>query len=125
MRGRCAASYLLLLTLVSVQQSCWGSDGSEDQGPEASERVALPRVSCSARRIRAVFGPFVRDNVLIRGRLGRGGDLWYLSTRTGFVLCSNSFGSRSAAHVLHKVPALSLIRELIQRHNCFNKKTTY
>ncbi|XP_070780092.1 zona pellucida sperm-binding protein 4-like [Enoplosus armatus] len=64
----CAKLYLISFIFALVAQHC-GSLPTV-QMKKAPEQLALPRVTCSARRIRAVFGPLVKSNIHVKDMTG-------------------------------------------------------
>ncbi|KAI3360133.1 hypothetical protein L3Q82_014447 [Scortum barcoo] len=65
MKFQCAQIYLISFVMA---QRCWSS--SAVRVKETPERRALPRVTCTARRIGAVFGPLVQSNIHVKDRSG-------------------------------------------------------
>ncbi|KAK2894158.1 zona pellucida sperm-binding protein 4-like [Channa argus] len=70
----CSAKVCLIFWILTVMaQNCWCFSNTqmkkipeEQQQPE----LVLPRVACSARRIKAVFGPLVKSNLHVRDMSG-------------------------------------------------------
>ncbi|XP_044186298.1 zona pellucida sperm-binding protein 4-like [Thunnus albacares] len=61
----CSISFILAFTA----QQCF-SAAQERKTPEQRQHPALPRVTCSPRRIKAVFGPLVKSNIHVKDMTG-------------------------------------------------------
>ncbi|XP_059204424.1 zona pellucida sperm-binding protein 4-like [Centropristis striata] len=68
MNHHCAKLGLITLVVVAMVQPCWCL--SAGQKKKRAEQLALPTVSCSARRIKAVFGPLVKSNIHVKDMAG-------------------------------------------------------
>ncbi|XP_044036668.1 zona pellucida sperm-binding protein 4-like [Siniperca chuatsi] len=68
MNYHCAKLYLLSLSFAVMAQHCWCF--STVQMKKTPQQLVLPRVTCSARRIRAVFGPLVKSNIHVNDMTG-------------------------------------------------------
>ncbi|XP_039978877.1 zona pellucida sperm-binding protein 4-like isoform X2 [Xiphias gladius] len=66
MNYHCAKRCLISLVFALVAQRCWCFSTVKMRTPEQRPQLALPRVICSPRRIKAVFGPLVKNNLLVR-----------------------------------------------------------
>lgn len=67
MNYHCAKLYLISFIFACTAQHCWSF--STVRMKKTPEQLALPRVTCSARRIRAVFGPLVKSNIHVKGKI--------------------------------------------------------
>ena len=65
MNYHCEKLCWITLFVAMMMQHCWCS--SAIRLMETPEEQHVPRVTCSDRRIRAVFGPLVRSNVHVKG----------------------------------------------------------
>ncbi|KAK1877057.1 Zona pellucida sperm-binding protein 4 [Dissostichus eleginoides] len=68
MNYHCEKLCWITLFFAMMTQHCWCS--SAIRLKETSEELHVPRVTCSDRRIRAMFGPLVRSNVHVKDRTG-------------------------------------------------------
>lgn len=59
---------LLLFTVMARRCVCLSLDHRK-KTLEQWKQLAMPRVTCSVRGIRAVFGPLVKNNVYARGEV--------------------------------------------------------
>ncbi|XP_013868392.1 zona pellucida sperm-binding protein 4 [Austrofundulus limnaeus] len=68
----CVKLTLTWLTVSLMTERCCGSSAHQLRGkaPEQKTHLALPTVSCSARGIRAVFGPLVKNNLHVTDTSG-------------------------------------------------------
>ncbi|KAG7216212.1 hypothetical protein INR49_029061, partial [Caranx melampygus] len=67
MDHHCVKCYLISMVIALVAQHCCSvSPVQRRKTPE----LALPRVTCSARKIKAVFGPLVKNNIHVRDLIG-------------------------------------------------------
>lgn len=63
----CVRPILIASVFALITQHCWGFSATQMKKP--LEHLALPRVTCSARRIKAIFGPLVKSNIHVKGKL--------------------------------------------------------
>lgn len=63
----CARLILIALVSALMVQHCWAFSAA--QMKKALEHLALPRVNCSARSIKAIFAPLVKSNIHVKGKL--------------------------------------------------------
>lgn len=64
----CHSARLLLIPLVCVVMAQHCCSFPELQLKRTLEQLALPRVTCYVRRIKAVFGPMVQSNIHVKGK---------------------------------------------------------
>lgn len=64
----CHSSRLLLIPLVCALMAQHCCSFPEPQLKRTLEQLALPRVTCYVRRIKAVFGPMVKSNIHVKGK---------------------------------------------------------
>lgn len=66
----------LFVALALVSQLCWSHSAAQmkKKTPERRQQLLLPRVTCSARRVKAVFGSMVDENIHVRGKVTADGD---------------------------------------------------
>lgn len=72
---------LVSLIFVFTAQQCF-STVQKRKTPEQRSQLALPRVTCSPRRIKAVFGPLVKSNIRVKGKIALFDAVLYLQTLT-------------------------------------------
>lgn len=73
MNYQSAKRYWISLVFAFMAQHCWCFSAVQvKETPEQRPQLALPRVSCSARGIKAVFGPSVKNNLHVRGKIFEG-----------------------------------------------------
>ncbi|XP_058509394.1 zona pellucida sperm-binding protein 4-like [Solea solea] len=72
MYNRAQLCWLCVALAFVAQQLCWSVSCTKEvkKTPEHRQQLVLPRVTCSARRIKAVFGPLVRNNIHVREMSG-------------------------------------------------------
>ncbi|XP_041813234.1 zona pellucida sperm-binding protein 4-like [Chelmon rostratus] len=68
MNYHCSKLCLIAVIFACLAQHCWCL--SAVQVKTTPEQLALPRVTCSARRIRAVFGPLIKSNIRVKDSTG-------------------------------------------------------
>lgn len=66
----------LFVALALVSQLCWSHSAAQmkKKTTERRQQLLLPRVTCSARRVKAVFGSMVDENIHVRGKVTADGD---------------------------------------------------
>lgn len=64
----CHSARLLLIPLVCALMAQHCCSFPEVQLKRTLEQLALPRVTCYVRRIKAVFGPMVKSNIHVKGK---------------------------------------------------------
>lgn len=66
----------LFAALALVSQLCWSHSAAQmkKKTTERRQQLLLPRVTCSARRVKAVFGSMVDENIHVRGKVTADGD---------------------------------------------------
>ncbi|XP_042361429.1 zona pellucida sperm-binding protein 4-like [Plectropomus leopardus] len=69
MMNYCAKLCLISLLFAVIAEPCW-CFSTVKQVKKTPEQLALPRVTCSVRRMRAVFGPLVKSNIHVKDRTG-------------------------------------------------------
>lgn len=62
----CVKLCLVAFIVVFMAHQCGCLTGQVRKTPE---QLVLPRVTCSPRRIRAVFGPLVKSNIHVKGKI--------------------------------------------------------
>lgn len=62
----CVKLCLVSFTVVFMAHQCGCLTGQVRKTPE---QLALPRVTCSPRKIRAVFGPLVKSSIHVKGKI--------------------------------------------------------
>ncbi|XP_016896046.1 zona pellucida sperm-binding protein 4-like isoform X2 [Cynoglossus semilaevis] len=62
----------LFVALALVSQLCWSHSAAQmkKKTTERRQQLLLPRVTCSARRVKAVFGSMVDENIHVRDKSG-------------------------------------------------------
>lgn len=66
MNCRCVNVVLISLIFAFMARRCWCFSTFQVKG--TLEQLALPKVSCSPRRMRAAFGPMVKSNIHVKGK---------------------------------------------------------
>lgn len=64
---KCAKLCVISVIFVVMAQHSWSF--STVQVWKTPEQLVLPRVTCSARRLKAVFGPLVKSNIHVKGEI--------------------------------------------------------
>lgn len=64
----CLSARLLLIPLVCALMAQHSCSLPELQLKRTLEKLALPKVTCYVRRIKAVFGPMVKSNIHVKGK---------------------------------------------------------
>lgn len=67
-----SANFSLIVYTVAFTAQFWLCHAlvRKEKSLEQNAEDALPKVTCSSRRMRAVFGPLVQDNLHVKGKGG-------------------------------------------------------